>query len=77
MAATIARARGYRKDGTPQNAEVIRLGAGGADAMANTWKTFTTCCIDADGSGYLRVARGNRSFTYTFGPESEELEVNG
>lgn len=75
MAATIARAQGYRRDGSPQNREATRLGSGMAEAMANTWKTFTECSIKADGSGYIRVGRGSRSFIYTFGPESEELEM--
>ena len=75
MAATIARAQGYYRDGSPQNKEATRLGNGLAEAQANTWKTFTKCSIDAKGSGYIRVGRGSRSFTYTFGPELEELEV--
>lgn len=69
MAATIARAQGFTKDGIG-NKEVTRLGHGGAMAQANTWRTFTTAGIGADGSGYVQVRRdGVEIHRFDFGPE--------
>lgn len=72
MANTIARCIGY--DGARMKEE-HRLGAEAAEGQANTWKTFTQCHIDKDGRGYLQVHRDGKRFSFTFGPETEELEV--
>ena len=73
MAATIARAQGYNKHGSPQNGEATRLGAGSAVAAANTWRTFTSCRVDADGSGYVCVRRDGKTIhEFVFGAEEEE-----
>ena len=57
MAATIAYAVGYKRDGNRQSQQASRLGHGAAMGNANTWRTFTTCQVDADGSGYVSVVR--------------------
>jgi len=73
MAATIARAQGFKRDGTAQNGEATRLGHGQAFAEANTWRTFTTACVEADGHGYVRVVRdGEQIHFFSFGPEGGE-----
>jgi hypothetical protein len=47
-----------------------RLGAYAAQAQANTWRTFTTCYVNKDGSGYVIVSRnGETLHKYEFGPE--------
>jgi hypothetical protein len=67
MAKTIAIATGY--DATRQK-ETQRLGSNAATARANTWHTFTTCHVDADGSGYVLVKRGTETLhRFEFGPE--------
>ncbi len=70
MAATIARARGFTKNGDSRTGEATRLGAGSARASANTWRTFATAYINADGSGYVEVRRnGTMLHTFDFGKE--------
>lgn len=54
MAKTIAIAYGYDSSRVK---EVHRLGSTCAQAQANTWRTFTTCEVRADGSGFVRVVR--------------------
>lgn len=54
MAATIAKA--YGLDNTREK-ETHRLGSVAATAEANTWRTFTTCHVKKDGSGYVTVYR--------------------
>ena len=54
MAATIARAIGRSKD---RETEASRLGPESAEAQANTFRTFTTCKVEADGSGYMQLER--------------------
>ena len=74
MAATIARAQGFQKDGRAQQAQRTALGNGEALAQANTWRTFTVCSVNADGSGYIEVTRdGERLHFFAFGSEN----VNG
>ena len=71
MANTIAIAQGFQKDEvSPQNRATTRLGNGAARAQANTWRTFTTCHVRADGSGYVRAIRdGVVLYDFSFGPE--------
>jgi hypothetical protein len=57
MAATIARAQGFTKAGYAKASEATRLGPGFSHAEANTWRTFSTASIRADGSGYVEVRR--------------------
>lgn len=48
-----------------------RLGAVSATARADTWRTFTTCHVWADGSGFVRVVRdGAVIHEWSFGDES-------
>lgn len=54
MAATIARAIGRSAENTT---ETTRLGPASAEAQANTFKTFTTAVVNADGSGSVQVER--------------------
>lgn len=67
MAATIAKAIGYDMTRVKQ---VQRLGSACARAEANTWETFATAYIKADGSGYVEVKRGGRLLhRFDFGAE--------
>ena len=61
MAATIAYAVGFNKQGARQNGQASRLGHGSAMANANTWRTFTSCHVNADGSGYVEVSRDGKT----------------
>ena len=61
MAATIAYAVGFTIGGVRQNKQVSRLGHGAAMANADTWHTFATAYVNADGSGYVEVARNGRT----------------
>lgn len=54
MAATIAKAIGGDSSRTK---ETHRLGSRYSRAEANTWRTFTTAFVAADGSGYVAVSR--------------------
>jgi len=68
MANTIAKA--YGSDSTRVK-ETHRLGSRSAMGEANTWRTFTTCFVASDGSGYVRVIRdGKVIHEYQFGPEA-------
>lgn len=70
MAATIAYAAGYNKHNVSQSREVSRLGHGYAVGRANTWRTFTTAHVYADGHGYISVTRDGRTLHYfEFGEE--------
>ena len=67
MAKTIAKAIGM--DST-RIKNVHRLGSKCAEGQANTYRTFTTCYVSADGSGYVHVERdGKMLHNFTFGPE--------
>lgn len=61
MAATIARATGFNKEGERRTTEATRLGHGAAQGCANTWRTFTTAYIEADGHGYVDVVRDGKT----------------
>jgi len=70
MAATIARAQGFKRDGSLQSSEATRLGHGAAFVNANTYRTFTEACVFADGHGYVEVKRdGVTIHTFTFAKE--------
>lgn len=72
MAATIAYAVGFDKASARQNSQASRLGHGAAMANANTWRTFTTCHVNADGSGYVGVARDSKTIHhFSFDAEGE------
>ena len=60
MAATIARAQGFTKQGNAKNREATRLGGGSARAQAATWRTFATVNVNADGSGYVHVEQNGK-----------------
>lgn len=67
MANTIALAFG--QDNTRLK-ETHRLGSVSSTAQANTWRTITTCHVNADGSGYVEVIRNKTILhSYQFGPE--------
>ena len=69
MAATIAKCVG---NDTNRAKTASRLGSQSATGQANTWRTFTTCYVERDGSGYVRVVRGGKTLhEFTFGPEGE------
>ncbi len=71
MAATIARARGYRNSGMRQASEATRLGARQAEAEANTYVTFAKVVMYADGSGVALVTRrGNTLHCIAWGSEN-------
>ncbi len=70
MAATIARAQGFTKDGIPMAHAVTRLGGGAAKANADTWRTFVTAYVRADGSGSVEVMRDGK-LLHTFGFDAE------
>jgi len=71
MAATIAKCFG--EDST-RTKPCHRLGSKSSMGRANTWHTFTTCYVKADGSGYVSVERDGKVLCmYRFGPESAPL----
>ena len=70
MAATRGTVQGFGKRGGRQNGLASRLGQGYVKATADTWRTFTTVEVCADGSGYVAVKRDDKMIHYfTFGPE--------
>lgn len=72
MAATIAIARA-EDGGARCKKQVTRLGSCNATGQANTWRTFTTCHVRADGSGFVKVIQdGVPIVSCDFGPERGE-----
>jgi hypothetical protein len=72
MAATIGYIVGFSKDGKRQASQASRLGHGAVMANANTWRTFSTAHVNADGSGYVTVARDGKTIHhFTFESEGE------
>ena len=68
MAATIATATGYDKS---RIKETHRLGSEVARGEAATWRTFATAEVRKDGSGFIRVSRGDKLLhRFDFGPEA-------
>ena len=57
MAATIAKCIGYDSKRVKEDQ---RLGSVAAQAHANTWRTFTTARVNADGSGFVTVMRDGK-----------------
>lgn len=73
MAATIARAQGFTKHGTPKAGEATRLGGGYAVAEANTWQTFAKVRTDADGVVDVEIRRnGGRLFSLVLTEEKRD-----
>ena len=67
MAKTIAKACGHDKTRTK---EVHRLGSQSSTGEANTWKTFSSTTINADGSGHFCVKRDGKTIGFSsWGPE--------
>ena len=67
MAATIAIAIGADAS---RRKETHRLGSQHATGQANTWRTFSECHVNRDGSGYVIVRRdGVILHQRTGGPE--------
>lgn len=67
MAKTIAKAFGYDKTRTK---EVHRLGSRSSTGEANTWRTFSSTTINADGSGSFQLQRGGKIIhSHNWGPE--------
>ena len=61
MAKTIAIASG---EDTSRTKTVHRLGSRSATGHANTWRTFTTASVNADGSGSVTVKRDGKVLHY-------------
>lgn len=69
MAATIAIARGENGRARASK-KVTRCGSRNATGQANTWRTFTTCHVRADGSGFVKVVQDDVVLiSCDFGPE--------
>ena len=70
MANTIAIATGF--DSTRAKT-TSRLGSQRAQAQANTWRTFATVTVDANGTAYVTIKRdGVTVHTFELGPEGQE-----
>lgn len=70
MANCIARCIGT--DRTGRTKESTRLGSHTAEGQANTWSTFASAVVWADGHGYVEVKQNGRVIhRFDFGPESE------
>lgn len=68
MAATMAIARTVEKSGREK--QTHRLGSYRAEGQANTYNTFTSVVVHADGHGWVEVKRnGDLIHSYEFGPE--------
>lgn len=69
MANCIAKCTGI--DGSREK-DASRLGSRAARAEANTWHTFSTTFVRADGSGEFEVRQNGRLLhRYEWGPENE------
>ena len=67
MAKTIAKAFGNDAN---RSKETHRLGSQSSTTEANTWKTFARTHINADGSGYFQLSRGEKViYSHNWGPE--------
>ncbi len=67
MAKTIAIAKGFDAS---RIKETHRLGAKMSEGQANTYRTFSTVRMNADGSGFVQVRRDDKTLFYQeFGPE--------
>ena len=61
MANTIAICKGRDKT---REKESHRLGSTEAEGQANTFRTFATCLVRADGSGFIQVRRDDNTLHY-------------
>ena len=69
MAATIATCIGCDKS---RCKKTTRLGSVQSIGRADTWRTFTTCSVLSDGSGFVQVKRdGEILHDFQFGPEEK------
>ena len=76
MAATIARAQGYNRDGSTRTKAVTRLGHGSAEGQANTYATFATVTVDRTGRGWVTVEQdGKEIHRYEWGPEASARKL--
>ena len=67
MANTRARAFGYDANRCKESS---RLGSRSATGMADTWRTFSSTTIHADGSGVFNVIRDGKILkSCSWGPE--------
>ena len=67
MAATMAICKGFDKSRVKED---HRLGHAASEGQANTWRTFTTCHVNKDGSGFIQVRRDDVTIHYfEFGAE--------
>ena len=72
MANCIAKATGI--DGSRRK-DVQRLGSLAAQASANTWNTFATVYVRANGSGEVEVKQnGETIHRFTWGSETESVK---
>ena len=73
MAKTIAIATGWDKS---RRKEVHRFGSVCSEGQANTWRTFTKCYVEADGSCMVSIIRdGKCLIAQSFGPEEVKEEL--
>ncbi len=73
MAKTIAKAFGNDKS---RYKETHRLGSKSSTGQANTWITFSTTHINADGSGHFKLERnGEIIHSYGWGPECDNSDT--
>jgi len=67
VAKTIAKACGHDKS---RCKETHRLGSQSSTGEANTWRTFSSTTINADGSGSFQLKRGGEIIhSHNWGPE--------
>ena len=64
MAKTTAYAVGFDAQGKRQSKQAYRAGDGAVMANAGTWHISATAWVNADGSGYITVARDGKTFHY-------------
>lgn len=69
MANTVAKIVAVDESGREK--KVTRLGGAFSQVEANTWHTFCTALVYADGSGYVSVVRDDKVIhEYRFGTEA-------
>lgn len=70
MAATRGYVTGHHANSSTGTA--TRLGHRSITARADTWQTYSTVRMNADGSGYVTVTRNGKTIvSQTWGPENE------
>lgn len=73
MAATMAVAVGHHRQSSTKH--VTRLGHHAAEGRAQTYNTFATVYVWADGHGEVEVRRGTQTWRATFNAEDLPLVV--